>query len=605
VNQLKIEEALWNSFWKRLEERECRLPFEDKTTLADFIRDEIIYGYVEGLITRVDSILEIDPSLDAKEIVQSLLRSMVEYLGFDAASIRVHDPESQAMVLYGLFPEGIMDWPEVVPLGNTVSEEVLKTKRNLFVPNIFSEEKYIPKPMAQELGVHSLLAIPISFPRFSLRDQDAKGVLNLYYKEADKKFTALETKIAEMFSRRVSYVIARKRIMDLQELNEAKDKIAEQIFLKLGRREGVKMKDLFNLVIPEMAGIMKIQRCSLFSLLEDQQHVILEAGYPEAQHGIGKIFPTQEPYIDALVNPKGPFGDFENEQIHADHILIKNPQKSDLLTPSLKQFLANQQIISVLYIPLRVQETLRYFLVFDSADPHQQFTREKIEIFSFLGKELTKSLRLEKMDDILHDFKNPAIAAAGFSQMVKKMLQRGDFPSQGEKIYQFLDIVIQETSRIQDLALSLYGEGKEIVLDLTGRLQRRFLINAEAIRELKKEKIRLQEKLDSPLWVRCFPLHIDRVLDNLLNNATQAIPDEGGKLAVQTHRQDPWAVVEITNTGSISEEEKNRMLLGETRGRGLHITTRLVKLMGGKMEILSQDSQTTFRLLLPLLSTFP
>ncbi len=48
------------------------------------------------------------------------------------------------------------------------------------------------------------------------------------------------------------------------------------------------------------------------------------------------------------------------------------------------------------------------------------FTEEEIEIFTFFGKELMKGLRLEKMDDILHDFKNPAIATAGFARRVKK-----------------------------------------------------------------------------------------------------------------------------------------------------------------------------------------
>jgi signal transduction histidine kinase len=66
-----------------------------------------------------------------------------------------------------------------------------------------------------------------------------------------------------------------------------------------------------------------------------------------------------------------------------------------------------------------------------------------------------------------------------------------------------------------------------------------------------------------------------------------------------------WAVAEITNTGEISEEEKERCLSGETRGRGLHITTRLVKHMGGKIKIESQDGRTTFRVELPLAPSPP
>jgi len=160
-----------------------------------------------------------------------------------------------------------------------------------------------------------MLAVPILIPRFSLKDVDTEGSFQIYYKEMDKIFTPLEAKIAEMLSRRVSYVVARKRIMDLQKLNVTKDKIVEQIFLKLGKREGIKMREVFNLVIPELVDIIRIQRCSLFSVSEDRQHVVLEAGYPEVQHGIGKAFSVKdEPYIEVVVNQGGPFGSLKTRK---------------------------------------------------------------------------------------------------------------------------------------------------------------------------------------------------------------------------------------------------------------------------------------------------
>jgi signal transduction histidine kinase len=121
------------------------------------------------------------------------------------------------------------------------------------------------------------------------------------------------------------------------------------------------------------------------------------------------------------------------------------------------------------------------------------------------------------------------------------------------------------------------------------------------MKELKRENIHLIEgDLESPLWIRCYPLHIERVLDNLLNNASNAMPEEGGYLSIRSYRKDSWAVAEVTNTGEIREEDRDRYLLGEGRGRGLHITTRLVKQMKGKMEMESGEGQTTFRVMFPL-----
>jgi signal transduction histidine kinase len=309
---------------------------------------------------------------------------------------------------------------------------------------------------------------------------------------------------------------------------------------------------------------------------------------------------VKEPYIDIIVNQAGPFGEFDNEKISRAYILISNPKESRLLPTDLKHFLEGQQIHSVLYVPLKVNDVVSYFLVFDAQAEHRSFTDEQIEILTFFGKELMKGLRLEKMGDILHDIKNPAIAVAGFAKRIQKILQGGHYPKD-EKVGQALDILLKETSRIQEMALTLYEKEKESIIDLSEVSGRRFLINEEALKELNKGNVQLIEgKFESPLWVRCSPLHIERVIDNLLNNASDAIPEEGGELSIHSYRKDTWAVVEINNTGQISEEEKNRFILGEGKGRGLHISNRLIKNMKGILSVESGGGQTTFCVMLPL-----
>jgi signal transduction histidine kinase len=602
MDHFKIDQKLLESIMADLKAKGCNLSFEGVTRVVDLITEEVIYRYVDRLITQVETIMEIDPHLTEKEILETVAKNVVEYLGAEAASIRIYDPGKEEMLSFGSYPAQTEDREEAIPFEDTIAGEIVKTHRPYFVPNILIEEKYKNKEKVQKYGIHSMLAVPISIPRFSLKDVDTEGSFQIYYREIDKAFTPLEAKIAEMLSRRVSYVIARKRIMNLHKLNVTKDKIVEQIFLKLGKREGIKMKEVFNLVIPELVDIMRIQRCSLFSVSEDRQHVVLEAGYPEIQHGIGKAFSVKgEPYIDAVVNQPGPFGEFENEKIFPSYILIHNPQGSGLLPPDLKRFLEVQQIHSVLYIPLKVSDIVNYFLAFDAQAHHRRFIDEEIEIFIFFGKELMKGLRLEKMDDILHDFKNPAIAAAGFARRIQKILEDGEVLSKKEKVTQALDIILKETSRIQELALTLHGEGREEIVDLTEKLKKRFLINEETMKELGRENVHLIEgDLESPLWIRCYPLHVERVLDNLLNNASNAMPEEGGHLSIRSYRKDFWAVAEVTNTGEIREEDRDRYLLGEGRGRGLHITTRLVKQMEGKIEMESGEGQTTFRVMFPL-----
>jgi signal transduction histidine kinase len=600
-----IDPKLVRSIGLCLAEKGANLSEVDLPAVVDRIKDEILDQYVDRIIHQVETILEIDPRLSEKEILRSLARNIVQFLGADFASIRIYDSFGEGEPSSPYSPLLGKDILELTPFDRAVASEVIRTQRSQQIPNIFKDPNSQDKEKAREIGIHSMLAVPISFPRFASQGSDTQGVLQVFYKKEDKVFSPFEVQMAEVLSRRVEYVIARKRILSLQKINLARDKILEDIYLRLARREGIKMKDVFNSVIPALADFMKIQRCTLFSVMEDREHVNLEAGFPGAQHGIGKVFSAKEPYIQAIVNQTGPFGDFENEKIHPSYILITNPQMSHLLPSHLKHYLAAQQINCILYIPLDVDGVVQYFLVFDAQAHHQQFAEDEIMVFSFLGKELMKGLRLEKMGDILHDFKNPAIAIAGFAKRLEKILSEvPDLPKK-EKIQQSMEIILQESSRIQALALTLHGEGKETTLDMTDILKKRFRINEEAVREINRGNIRqVEDELKSPLWIRCFPLHIERVFDNLLNNASHAIP-EGGELAIRSYQKSTWAVAEITNTGEISEEEKERCLLGESRGRGLHITTRLVKHMGGKIEIESQDGRTTFRVELPLAPSPP
>jgi hypothetical protein len=597
---LEIDQKLVRSIGLCLAEKGVNLPAEELPAVVNRIKDEVLEQYVERMIHQVEIILEIDPLLSEREILRSLARNIVEFLGADFASIRIYDSFEDGEPSFPYSPLLGKDILELTPFDRSIASEVIRTQRSRQIPNIFKDPEYQDKEYARQIGIQSMLAVPICLPRFAVQGPDTPGVLQIFYKKEDKVFNSFEVQMAEVLSRRVGYVIARKRILSLQKINVARDKILEDIYLRLARRQGIKMKHVFNSVIPALAGFMKIQRCTLFSVMDDRQDVLLEAGFPEAQHGIGQIFSVKEPYIHALVHQTGPFGDFENETIHPSYILIRNPQMSALLPPALKHYLAVQQINCVLYLPLHVDGTVQYFLAFDAQAQHPSFAEEDIMVFSFLGKELMKGLRLEKMDDIVHDFKNPAIAIAGFAKRLKRMLDELPELPRREKILQSMEIILQESSRIQELALTLHGEGKETILDMTEILKKRFRINEEAVRQMNRRNILPREQeLRFPLWIRCFPMHIERVFDNLLNNASHATP-EGGELSIRAYQKSSSAVAEIINTGEISHEEKERCLQGEGRGRGLHITTRLIKHMGGRMEIDSRKGKTTFRIELPL-----
>jgi signal transduction histidine kinase len=594
-----IKEVRQESWAKDLPVSEAFWP-----ALVNWLGERVLSDFLATITRKVDEIVEIDADLKEPEILEKATRRIVDFLGAHSASVRIYDPHTEQMLSYGSFPSEEGTRQTYIPLEGSVAGEVVRTKKTFIVSDILKEPRYRNKQIVTRKGVHSLMAIPLEITRFFPHERDTAGVIQIYFPEKGRTFSRLEIQVANLLAKRLGFVIARKKIFSMHRVNEKKESIVRHIFKALGTRGGIKMKDVFNRVIPELAYIVNLQSCALFSVTESLDSVVLEAGYPERDgyHSIGKRFPISiEPAFEMLLNLADYTGESDYDILTPSYILVADPRRSRLTSENMKQFATYHNINSILYIPLRVNGETTHFMTFDAIDQRQRYMEDEIEIFLFLGRELMKAQKMERLDDILHDFKNPAIATAGFARRLKQILERGDLEGSRDQLLKYVDIVLAETSRLQELALSIYQVGEEQVVSLTEVLQRRFEINKEAIKEQLKQNVSLKEgPFDPELHVRCYPIHLERIFDNLLNNATKAIPLKGGFLSIRTYGEEDWAYAEITNTGGISDEDRLKLLAGEGSGRGLYITYRIMRLIRGKLEIRGGKNSTTFIVGLPI-----
>ncbi len=299
----KFKAALKNQEWSR----ECSLTDSFQDRLLDWIRQEVFPGFMADVVSHVDAIVEIDPDLPERQILTLATKYMVDFLGAISASVRIYDPSTGRMLSYGSHPYQDEQRETFIPSERSVAGEVVKTQQPYFVPDIEEDALYQDKAVALNRGANSMMAIPLSIPRFFPHEADTVGVIQIYYPETNRTFVRLEVQASQLMARRLSFAIARKKILTLFKVNEKKEAIVHKIFRTLGMREGVKMRDVFNRVIPELTDIVNVQSCALFSVSEDMQNVVLEAGYPDyaGYHGIGKSFPVaSEPVFETVLNRK-------------------------------------------------------------------------------------------------------------------------------------------------------------------------------------------------------------------------------------------------------------------------------------------------------------
>jgi signal transduction histidine kinase len=572
---------------------------------AELIRAEenFLVQFISTVIHEAEEVMGIDPRQPLRTLLEIAAERIVHSLEAEAASIRLFDPKSLKMLSFGSAGLGNYERLEAVPVEDSISGEVVNQNRSITVPSILKDPRYKNKEVVHRKGFHSLMAVPMRIPRFLDPASDLLGSLQIYYREEDRRFDSLELILAEMLARRVSYVIAKKKISDLQELNKRKEKIVNKIYVKLTNREAIKLRDLFLLLFPELGEFLQVKSCSLFTVSEDQRYIHLEAAYPLdlSYHELSYTFTVKHhPYFVTAIQG-GEYGDRPHERIEENYILIKEPLASTLSSPGMREYAERHQIHSILLVPLRVDGTVRHLLTFYASEQKELFTDEEIELLTFFGKEIMKASKLEYLGDVLHDIKNPAIAIAGFAGRARKLLESDDLTRVRDRLRSYLDILAQESSRLQDLALTMTGEGREEIVDLGQKARERFMLNEEVIRESKRANVNIMPlELESDLLVSCPPFALERVIDNLLNNATKAIPPAGGILALRCYREEAQACLELTNSGEITAGLLEEARQGKGRGRGLHIIYRFVQTSHGRMEVKTGQGLTTFLIKLPL-----
>jgi signal transduction histidine kinase len=569
----------------------------DRPTLSEFLETASSHDAAWALETVMglfNALIAVDPNQSWKHLVHDAAELIVGFLEAQAATVRLKEPQVGRIVSFGSHP---FDWDlggALLDFEDTISGEVIATLRPRAVEDLGSA-------IGKAVPVGAVLSVPFAIERFPEEEADIPGSIQIYFARP-RTFSPLEIQLAEAMAGRVALVMARKHALDMDRARRKKEWLVENLFSRISVEKRVKMKDLFGIMVEELEDILRIQSCSLFTVAEDSRSAVLETAWPETggYHTIGQVFALDEhPYLRAAVRQDLPLGDFSYERIYPSYILVKNPAKSRLMTEDLRKFAEVHGIHSFLYVPLRVGDRVRHLLVFDALDMRRFFSAEDIEILTFFGKELTQVLEIERLDDILHDFKNPAIAVAGFARRVRRMIEEGD-PRKAEML-RYTDVVIREGMRLQEMAISLYPVTRPELLDLGEVARSRFAINAEAMVEQNISCSTLDDASCEEGVNVCVPrLALERVLDNLLNNASKALPPQNGALRLSVGRKTDTAWVEIANTGRIAPEEEARFASRDTHGRGLNIVQRFVHAMGGSVEVRVEEDRTTFRIRLPV-----
>ena len=205
--------------------------------------------------------------------------------------------------------------------------------------------------------------------------------------------------------------------------------------------------------------------------------------------------------------------------------------------------------------------------------------------------------------EIAHDMKTPLMAIGGFVTQVARGLPEKDASRKK------LEIVVNETSRLERMVKSMLEFGRPVELEMTkidlnkGAQEILDLVAGNA----EKNEVTLHADLDPELPLVMADNHkVKRVFLNLVTNAVQAT-EGGGDVWVTTRPQKGKVVFQVKDNGCGIQEEHEESVFHpffttkkSGAGLGLGIAKKIVEAHGGEISFRpNKDRGVTFTVKLP------
>ena len=140
-------------------------------------------NFLAEVVSQVDSITEIDPDLPERQILTMATRYMVDFLGAQSASVRIYDPSTGRMLSYGSYPYQEEQRETFIPPREASRARWSRPSSPTLSPTSMKDPLYQDKTVVLKKGAKSLMAIPVSIPRFYPHERDTVGVIQIYYPE--------------------------------------------------------------------------------------------------------------------------------------------------------------------------------------------------------------------------------------------------------------------------------------------------------------------------------------------------------------------------------------------------------------------------------------
>ncbi|MEW5805821.1 MAG: GAF domain-containing protein [Acidobacteriota bacterium] len=560
-------------------------------------------------------------SLDLEKMLKNIVEEAAKLVGTDSCTIFFYDPERDLIsgqIACGLPDEVIKSISLPINLF-PAAEEAIKKKKPIEI-NDLSREKRAPREVMDRLGFKSSLSVPLFFMENPL------GIIFFEETRFPKRFTHSEIELAMNFANYVSVAIQNARLFkeatERREQAEAIQLIGQALTSRLDYQE----------VLRSIANYAKQLSHAKFAFVSTKEGYYFR---PVAIAGDDEGYASIVEFTDDPESPLGlgPGGRAARSKLPA---VISNCEKDPTFAPWKEEAL-KRGIRSHVSIPLISKGTTFGVLAAYSSElngfdrknvtlllsfanfaaialENARLYRELKLAFENLKETQSRLVQTEKLSAIgemvagvAHEINNPLTSVLGFSQLLlgqkvdskvkSKLIRISDEAMRCAKIVQNL-LAFARKQKPEKRHVGINGI-IESVLDLISY-------------QLKVDNITIVKELDDNLTKTMADYNqLQQVFLNIINNAQQAMTEQGGSLTIKTEVTGRSIRITFKDTGpGISKENIKKVFdpffttkpPGKGTGLGLSLCYGIVREHGGTIRADSGEGQgATFIIELPII----
>lgn len=537
---------------------------------------------------------------DSQKTLNQLLIEVVRYFDVSYASISLFNPNNNRLDIeasYGL-PDDFHEW--ALPMGVGLTGWVALHHKSALVGDVKQDPRYIKV----KDSICSSLAVPLvdsnsSFGVISIESDEA----NAFDEKDQQQLEIVAGQIVRVISRIWRITNLKKKCWQMESIVKMVSKLSNRFEL-----DGI-LTDLTR----EARKILECRMCSLYlvkepsilnlavlvgpdGLMEHQEIIHFEDSSvgTAASHGktieVSNLSVTEEHHFSDLINEHSLVGMlstpliYENRVIGVLNAYTSVPHRFSNTEKQVFRALADMGAFAI-------ENSKLYTRIIDSEDVLRN--SERLTTLGMLAAE------------IAHEIRNPLTVIKLLVESLS-LDQSLDMEKQKD-----LNIVLEKIDNLGEIVGRVLNFGKS-QSQIFAKWDIHSIVedSIQLVRfKLKRNKINIRFEPGDPIYVNCNKGQIQQVLLNLFINADEAMPVEGGEIAIRVALSSDQSFVNVhfADTGSgIPESIRggifDSFLSGKPSGSGLGlaIVKRILKDHRGDIEIeKTGESGTSFRFWLP------